>query len=118
MGKKAAAAAADLSKKNCTCGRHATGEKEACRFCPRVVCDSCREEYCCGPVCEKCNSDREHLMTCDKCEDPVCEKCIVITKGLREGNTCKKCSKKGSVASATSNPGEATVSTSEEGITA
>lgn len=30
MGKKAAAA--DLSKKNCSCGRHATGEKEACRL--------------------------------------------------------------------------------------
>ncbi|KAF9311687.1 hypothetical protein BG000_001584 [Podila horticola] len=113
MGKKAAAA--DLSKKNCSCGRHATGEKEACRFCPRVVCDSCREEYCCGPVCEKCNSDREHLMKCDKCDNPVCEKCIVITKGLREGNTCKTCKKMGSAAMA--NPGEATVST-EEGIAA
>lgn len=59
--------------------------------CPNVVCDSCREEYCCGPICEKCNDDREHLMKCDKCENPVCEKCIVITKGLREGNTCKTC---------------------------
>ncbi|KAF9189251.1 hypothetical protein BGZ51_008202 [Haplosporangium sp. Z 767] len=91
MGKKSAAA--DLSKKNCTCGRHAMGEKEPCRFCPRVVCDSCREEYCCGPICEKCNEDREHLMKCDKCEAPACEKCIIITKGAREGNSCKNCKK-------------------------
>ena len=77
--------------------------------CPRVVCDSCREEYCCGPVCEKCNSDREHLMQCDKCEAPVCEKCIVITKGLREGNICKTC-KAGGV-SVAANPAEAAVST-------
>ncbi|KAF9168526.1 hypothetical protein BGX21_008462 [Mortierella sp. AD011] len=61
------------------------------RACPNVVCDSCREEYCCGPICEKCNGDREHLMKCDKCEAPVCDKCIVITKGAREGNSCKSC---------------------------
>lgn len=54
-------------------------------------------------------------MKCDKCDNPVCEKCIVITKGLREGNTCKTCKKMGSAAMA--NPGEATVST-EEGIAA
>ncbi|KAG0272053.1 hypothetical protein BGZ95_000078 [Linnemannia exigua] len=93
MGKKTAAAAAEVAKKNCACGRHSTGEKEACRFCPRVVCDSCREEYCCGPICEKCNEDREHLMQCDKCENPVCDRCIVITKGAREGNSCKTCKK-------------------------
>ncbi|KAF9425334.1 hypothetical protein BGZ94_007649 [Podila epigama] len=95
MGKKTATAA-NIAKQNCACGRHFMGEKEPCRFCPAVVCDSCREEYCCGPVCEKCNSDREHLMTCDKCSEPVCEKCIVITKGLREGNTCKTCKKNAS----------------------
>ncbi|KAF8926853.1 hypothetical protein BGZ58_010860 [Dissophora ornata] len=84
MGKKSAAAA-DVSKKNCACGRHAMGEKEPCRF--------CREEYCCGPICEKCNEDREHLMQCDTCEAPVCERCIVISKGAREGNHCKNCHK-------------------------
>ncbi|GJJ70475.1 hypothetical protein EMPS_02824 [Entomortierella parvispora] len=93
MGKKEAAAA-NIAKQSCACGRHATGEKEACRFCPRVVCDSCREEYCCGPICEKCNEDREHLMQCDKCEAPVCSKCIVISKGQREGNMCKSCKTK------------------------
>jgi hypothetical protein len=31
MGKKAAAAA-EIAKKNCACGRHSTGEKEACRL--------------------------------------------------------------------------------------
>ncbi|KAF9562523.1 hypothetical protein EC968_005221 [Mortierella alpina] len=97
MAKKAAAA--DVSKKSCACGRHSMGDKEPCRFCPRVVCDSCREEYCCGPICETCNGDREHLMQCDKCEAPVCEKCIVITKGAREGNSCKSC-KKGAHATA------------------
>ncbi|KAG0200194.1 hypothetical protein BGX28_006676 [Mortierella sp. GBA30] len=103
MGKKSAVAA-DVSKKSCACGRHSMGEKEPCRFCPRVVCDSCREEYCCGPICEKCNEDREHLMQCDKCEAPVCEKCIVITKGAREGNSCKNCKKGVSTQAADTQP--------------
>ncbi|KAF9146212.1 hypothetical protein BGX30_003034 [Mortierella sp. GBA39] len=90
MGKKSATAAVN-PKQNCACGRHAMGEKEPCRFCPNVVCDSCREEYCCGPICEKCEGDRKTLMKCDQCEKPVCEKCIVITKGAREGNKCKSC---------------------------
>ncbi|KAG0238673.1 hypothetical protein BGW41_008048 [Actinomortierella wolfii] len=93
MVKKDKAAAAEIKKKNCACGRHFMGEKEACRFCPAVVCDSCRVEYCCGPICEKCDGHRKELMKCDKCEDPVCEKCIVISKGAREGNTCKECAK-------------------------
>ncbi|KAF9362112.1 hypothetical protein BGX34_006701 [Mortierella sp. NVP85] len=81
MGKKSANTV--NQKQNCACGRHAMGEKEGCRF--------CREEYCCGPVCERCNGDREHLMTCDSCAAPVCDKCQIITKGNREGNTCKNC---------------------------
>lgn len=69
--------------------------------CTAVVCDSCREEYCCGPICERCNSDREQLMKCDKCEAPVCEKCLVITKANREGNSCKSCKDRVGVASET-----------------
>lgn len=81
-------------RQQCTPSRHLTRMTTLSFIlysCPAVVCDSCREEYCCGPICEKCDSDREHLMKCDKCEAPVCDKCIVITKGLREGNTCKSC---------------------------
>ncbi|KAF9167200.1 hypothetical protein DFQ26_005477 [Actinomortierella ambigua] len=92
MGKKDKAAA-DLAKKNCACGRHAQGDKQPCRFCPNVVCDACLSEYCCGPICEKCEDNRKELMKCDKCNDPVCGKCIVISKGAREGNTCRECQK-------------------------
>jgi hypothetical protein len=49
-------------------------------------------------------------MTCDSCKDPVCEKCIVITKGAREGNQCKKCKNKtGATVPANANANEATV---------
>ncbi|KAF9974661.1 hypothetical protein BGZ73_001884 [Actinomortierella ambigua] len=92
MGKKDKAAA-ELAKKNCQCGRHSMGDKEPCRFCTAVVCDGCRVEYCCGPICEKCEGRKKELMKCDKCEEPVCEKCIVISKGAREGNTCRECHK-------------------------
>ncbi|KAG0291585.1 hypothetical protein BGZ96_005053 [Linnemannia gamsii] len=107
MGKKTATATVN-QKQNCACGRHAMGDKEACRFCTNVVCDSCREEYCCGPICEKCCDDTAALMKCDTCEAPVCAKCIVVTKGAREGNQCKKC-KAGLPISAGAHPVEATV---------